>query len=145
MSKHFWDQILIDMFSYSLAVISIFTLLGISLSHMEVGENILFPMLHSILGLMLFLLSCHSSVLPNKRVKLTVCVYVFVCVFLCLCLLFTKIHSCTTNYVHHSRNTKFKISLFGYGFSIELIIHMDWKYLSVYEVWTYSNWKYTES
>ena len=90
MSKHFWDQILIDMFSYSLAVISIFTLLGISLSHMEVGENILFPMLHSILGLMLFLLSCHSSVLPNKRVKLTVCVYVFVCVFLCVYVCFSQ-------------------------------------------------------
>ena len=119
------------MFHYFLAIISTLTHLGISLCHMDVRENILFPTLHSILVLLFFFLPCHRLVLPNKKAKLAVCVHVFLCVCVCLCVCFSriKINSFTSNYVHYSRNTKFTISLFDYGLSIELNIYLAWMYL----------------
>lgn len=104
------------MFHYFLAIISTFTHLGISLCHMDVRENILFPTLHSFLVLLFFFLPCHRLVLPNKKAKLAVCVHVFcVFVYVYVCLFFENknkllhIKLCTLFKKHQVYNFSFRL------------------------------------
>ena len=88
------------------------------------------------------LLALPSSCLAKQEGKtcsMCACIFVCLCMSMSVCLSKIKINSFTSNYVHYSRNTKFTISLFDYGLSIELNIYLDWMYL-FYRLWYYSNW-----